>query len=218
MMIKNFFYKVNGIEYPVIVTYKRIKNIIFKFKDGQFLISTPRFVLKSTLVKGLDKYALSLLNRNSNRQNVLPFTDKYIYLFGKLIELNKEGGIIEFINREPIKYSSILDLEKKLKKFFLEVITSRVRYWEKEMGLPSYKIRVSKMKTRFGSNSRKTNTLNFNFSLIHFRSEISDTVIIHELAHIVHFDHSKNFYNLIYKYCPEYKKLQRYLKEERYDA
>ena len=75
----------------------------------------------------------------------------------------------------------------------------------------TYKIRVRKMKSRYGSNSRKTMSLAFNLSLVHYSPEIIDSVIIHELVHDKVFNHSEKFYNEVYKYCPNYKALKRKL-------
>ena len=217
MRTNNFIYKVNGQEYQVFITYKRVKNITFTYKSDGFHISCPTFTLKTQIIKGLDKYASQMILKAEKNKKILPFTDEHVYIFGRKVNISLSGGEINFSNGEQIKYLSKIDLEKKLKKFFLPLITQRVRYWEQQMCLPSYKVRVQKMTSRLGSNSRRTNTLNFAFNLIHFRFEVIDTVVIHELAHIVHFDHSKNFYNVVYKYCPNYKKLQKTIKEGRYD-
>ena len=82
------------------------------------------------------------------------------------------------------------------------------------MNVPiEYKVRVQKMKSRLGSNSKATNTLNFTLKLIHFSKEAIDSVIIHELAHYFKFDHSKEFYDVVYKYCPNYDKLNKEFKD-----
>ena len=67
------------------------------------------------------------------------------------------------------------------------------------------------MKTRLGSNSRKTNKLAFSLSLVHYSKDIIDSVIVHELAHYYEFNHSFKFYNIVYKYCPNYKILRKKL-------
>ena len=217
MLINNFIYKVKGKEYPVVITYKRIKNIIMRFKDDTFYVSAPRLTLKISIVNALNKHALKMINKRGGVDHKVGFTDEHIYLFGHKVAINKNGGEINFSNGEVIKYKSLDDLERKLKKFFLPLITQRVRYYEQQMCVPSYKVTVKKMSSRLGSNSRKTNSLHFAFNLIHYRFEVIDSVVVHELAHIVHFDHSKNFYNVVYKYCPNYKKYTKIIKEYRFD-
>ena len=45
-----------------------------------------------------------------------------------------------------------------------------------------------------------------------FDDELIDYVVVHELAHTVHHNHSKAFYNLVEKYIPDYKARQKKLK------
>ena len=76
-----------------------------------------------------------------------------------------------------------------------------------------YKVKVKKMTSRYGSNSSRTRSIAFTTSLIHYSSYIIDAIIVHELAHDFYRDHSKNFYNVVFKYYPDYniyiKKLKK---------
>ena len=65
----------------------------------------------------------------------------------------------------------------------------------------------------FGSNSSRTHTLSFQINIMHYSEEIIETVVIHELAHEFERNHGKKFYNIVYKYCPRYKELQKKLKK-----
>ena len=196
-----FFYKVNDIDYPVEVTYKRIKKIYYRFRDNTFQVSCNRLVSKIDIIKGLDKFAKSLINRSQKKD--APIGEDYIYLFGVKTPI-KESGEITFSNDEKIVYSDKSDLDKKLHKMFLNVLKNRVQYYTNLMNLPLYKVSLRNMKSRFGSNSKKTKSLHFAFVLIHYSYAVIDSVIIHELAHIVEFNHSQKFYDVVYKYCPKY--------------
>ena len=199
--MNEFFYKVNEKEYPVQVTYKRIKNIHYRFKAGVFMVSCSRLVSKSNIIKGLDKFAVSLLKRS---EKPAPITEDYMYLFGVKVDL-QENGEISFTNDKKIVYKDRTDLDKKLHKMFLEILKERVAYYSNIMSLPLYNVSLKNMKTRFGSNSSYTKTLHFSYMLIHYSYEIIDSVIIHELSHTLVRDHSKKFYDVVYKYCPNYK-------------
>jgi predicted metal-dependent hydrolase len=65
------------------------------------------------------------------------------------------------------------------------------------------KIHISSAKTRWGSCSSR-GTLSFSYRLISFPKETIDAVIIHEIAHLNHPNHSKYFWNLVYAWLPEY--------------
>ena len=211
--MKNFFYKVNNKEYEVIVIHKRMKNINIRFKDDKFVISCPYFTNKLQVVPLLDKYGESLIKRSAKPS---PTNENGMYLFGQFNELSYPG-VLNVCNKE-LSFQDNEELLTKLKPVFKDYVTGRVRYFEKLMNVESYKVRVQKMKSRFGSNSKHTKTLNFSMSLIHFDSEVIDSVVVHELAHILVFDHSKKFYDVVYRYCPEYPKYRKMLVKGVYHA
>ena len=201
MLTKEFTYEYNGNVYPVIVTYKRMRSIRYRYRNGQFLISAPRISLKSDFIRGLDKFAGVLIARENNKP--VPLGDDYIYLLGEKYDISFPGNLtIEGCLN--ISFSEKEDLEKKLKKWFKKYIENRVRYYEEMMGLSPYKVRVQKMSSRFGSNSKHTKSLNFATLLMHYSEPIIDSVVVHELAHEIVYEHSASFYKVVYKYCPEY--------------
>ena len=79
------------------------------------------------------------------------------------------------------------------------------------MGLDYSEIKYRKMKSRWGSCSSKR-VLTFNTELIKINKELIDYVIVHELAHIKHMNHSKQFHALVEKYLPLSKRLRKELK------
>ena len=74
-------------------------------------------------------------------------------------------------------------------------------------------LRIRKMTSRWGVCNRKTLTITLNSNLINYNIETIDYVIIHELSHLVHFNHSKEFWKVVSKYCPNYKQIRKSLKE-----
>ena len=205
--MNNFFYKVNDVDYEVEVIYKRIKNVHYRFVDNKFVVSCNRWTTKHFIIKGLDKYAAKLIKTSVKEK---PSDDNYIYLFGNKYDLSYPGRI-SISGHEDIVYNSLTELKKKLKPIFTKIITERVRYYESIMNVPSYKVGVREMKSRYGSNSKYTKHMSFAFSLIHYSMPIIDSVVVHELAHILVYDHSKKFYDVVYKYCPNYDAYRKML-------
>ena len=85
-----------------------------------------------------------------------------------------------------------------------EVIPHKVEYYSSLMNLKPTGVKITKAKTRFGSCSPK-NSLCFSCFLMTYPDEAVDYVVVHELAHIKYRNHSKEFYNLIEQYLPDYK-------------
>ena len=211
MSNNEFIYIHKGIEYQVIVTRKRMRSIRYTYKDGVFKVSAPyMFVTQAKIVQGLDKFADKLIKADVRSS---ANGGDYIYLLGTKVPL-QEIGEIKFTNGDVIQYKSREDLEKKLKKWYLPYITKRVRYYEQVMGIKKpYSVHVRKMTSRYGSNSSQTHSLSFSMVLLHYSPEVIDSVIIHELAHDKVRDHSKKFYDVVYKYCPDYKALHKRLRK-----
>ena len=205
--MKNFFYKVNDVNYEVVVIHRKMKSIHYRFRDNKFIVSCSVFTPKFMVVSGLDKHAEKLI-KMSNKTPALD--DNYIYIFGNKYDLSYPGRFA-VQGYKDITYNSKEELFKKLKPIFLDFVTSRVRYYEKLMNLPSYKVSVRMMSSRFGSNSRRTKRINFALSLVHYSTPIIDSVVVHELAHILVFNHSKKFYEVVYKYCPNYDRYRKML-------
>ena len=72
-------------------------------------------------------------------------------------------------------------------------------------------IRITSAKTRWGSCSAK-GTISFSYKLIAAPDSTINYVIAHEFAHLVHMNHSKNFWRLVEQLCPNYKQHQKWLK------
>ena len=81
-----------------------------------------------------------------------------------------------------------------------------------EEKIPNPKLKFRKMKTRWGVCNRKENAITLNTDLLKYDLEKLDYVIIHELSHFVHFNHSKEFWLLVEKYCPYYKRIRKELR------
>lgn len=208
-MDKKFNYEVNGTPYPVNITFKRMRNIRYFFKNGEFYVSCPRLTSMRSIIGGLDKFAEKMVEKANKK--VPASGDDYIYLYGYRVEIGSSGTLN--IGSQSLTFKSRQELDKKLKKFFKEIVTQRVRYYEKLMNIPEYNVRVQKMSTRYGSNSKQTHTVNFSTVLMNYSLPIIDSVVVHELAHHFYFDHSENFYNVVYKYCPNYKKYHSFLRK-----
>lgn len=91
-------------------------------------------------------------------------------------------------------------------------IGKRVRHYCEIMGVTVGYVTVKNQKTRWGSCSAKGN-VNFNYQLAFLPDELLDYVVIHELAHRRHMDHSMAFWAEVEKYCPDYRERRERLKE-----
>lgn len=92
-----------------------------------------------------------------------------------------------------------------------EILPQKVTAYGAIMGVCPTGIRITGAKKRFGSCSGK-NSLCFSYLLVAYPEEAIDYVVVHELAHILHHDHSRAFWQTVESYLPDYKKRQKILK------
>lgn len=112
-----------------------------------------------------------------------------------------------FINPQSAKFQH----DNFYKVSAKEYLPSRVEHWKHIMGLEVNRLGFRLAKRRWGScNSKKNISLNpYMMKLSH---DMIDYIIVHELSHLVHLNHSKNFYRLIQDYLPNYKKTEQDIK------
>ena len=84
--------------------------------------------------------------------------------------------------------------------------------FSKKVPYPSLTIR--KMKTRWGVCNKKLQKVTLNYNLIYMDTKYLDYVIVHELSHFIHFDHSKSFWSLVEENEPNDEAAYRELFEE----
>lgn len=99
----------------------------------------------------------------------------------------------------------------KLRERAKAELPGRVAFYARVMGLEPAGITITGAKTRFGSCSGK-NRLSFSWRLMRYPQGAIDYVVVHELAHIRHKNHSREFYALIEGVLPDYRARQKLLK------
>ena len=206
-MYAKMVYNLEGQDYEVAISYKRIRNIHFRFENGIFLISCPKRTPERMIRSGLDKYAKKLRDRSPKTQ---AFGDDFVYLYGQKIPVTYPGSIL-YNNETKIDFKDPDDLIKKLRKYFLKYMQDRTVYYQNLMKCPSYIVKVRQMKSRYGSNNRHSRTITYSLTMLYYSFEIIDSVIIHELAHCHVYNHSDKFYRIVYSYCPRYDELRKKL-------
>lgn len=210
-------YELNGITYEVIITRKNNKNTYIRVKeDLNIYVTTSYFVTKRQIKSLLDKNK-DTVNNMINRLNKKIEKNNYFYFLGNKYDVIIVSNLVEKIkiSDDKIFVESNEYLNKWLKKEMGKIFKERIDYNYNLFieNIPYPKLRIRKMTTRWGVCNRKNNIVTLNSELIKYDINVIDYVIIHELSHFVHFNHSKNFWLLVFKYCENYKKIRQILKE-----
>ena len=149
------------------------------------------------------------------------------------LEMNSEDEVLLFSQKYSMDAQEATHLRDRLNKLrvnspqkvmkcyddFYKAIAitylgERTEYYSNVMGLAFDKIKYRKMKSRWGScNSKKVIT--FNTELMKVDKNLIDYVVVHELAHLKHMNHSQDFHSLVESYLPGSKRLRSELKNIR---
>lgn len=101
--------------------------------------------------------------------------------------------------------------EAELRAMAKLIVPAKVEYFAEIMHVHPAGVKITGARTRFGSCSGK-NSLCFSWRIMLYPEKCIDYVVIHELSHIKHHDHSKKFWDTVAKYMPDYKEAERIMK------
>jgi len=198
-------------------------------EHGRVVVSAPilvpkiyidRFVLQQELWITRQQQRLKL---KKNAYPIFNSDQKLVTYLGRLYYYKFDNSIKERIQLTSnfITVNPVTGLEKDihitlinwLKKSSAQYIHQSLTTHATRMELHYQKVSFRQQQSRWGSCSTRGN-LNFNWRLIHFKPAIIDYVIIHELAHLRHHNHSRDFWNLVARYDPQYKTHISFLKKQ----
>lgn len=209
-------YRFEDNDYEVEIVRKGNKNTYVRITDDlKIQVTTNRLVTKFDIKRILDQNHAFLKRALSKKEKEIIKNESFYFL-------GKEYGVVIVptfkdieIDGNKIYVSDKAKLDKWLKKEMKTIFLERIEYnynrFEEDIPYPSLKIRL--MKTRWGVCNRKSKTVTLNSALIRESMDKIDYVIIHELSHFVHFDHSKAFWSVVSKYCDNYKEIRKQMRE-----
>ena len=214
-MIKTFEYKLDGEIYNVEVVFKNNKNTYIKVKDDLTIYVTTNFLTPKREIKRLLDREKDFLRKVLNKVKRRSEKDAEFYFLGSKYDIIKVPFKNIEIDESKIYVKDEKTLEKWLKKQMQNIFEERLNFCYNlfEENIPKPKLKIRKMKTRWGVCNKRDLSVTLNAKLIRYDTFIIDYVVIHELSHLVHFDHSKAFWNTVGKYMPDYKKATKILKE-----
>ena len=199
----------------VTVVYKNNRNMYFRFNENADLIVTcPKGTLDEEIVKLIKKNESSLLKMYNTALDKKNYNEKF-YLLGKEYKRVFDEKYEEVkIEGDFIYAKDEVALEKFVKDKYTEVFTKEADACAKCFkNLPEYKLKFRFMRTRWGVNNSRDNSITLNTELIKKDERLIDYVIIHEMAHFYEHNHSKDFWKIVSLACPDYKERRKELRK-----
>ena len=214
------------VEYTLIATPNRTDVLSQALPNRKIRVYAP----KSARLREMDALVIERLkwiDEVHQRQDEL--TKKQA--FSEISSIPLEGRRVNVMIQKSVKNEIMLtggtliiktrseedaQIEAQVKKWLCERALKRIRealdIYAPTIAKPYGRITIREQKTRWGSCSSKNN-LNFNWKLILAPKEALTYVVIHEICHLVHFNHSDRFWALVKARMPDYEIWKKWLKD-----
>ena len=204
---KNMYLKVNG-DAIVVSAHKRIK----------------LSVIKSFVDEHIEKFVKYVEQKKENE--LFSLTKKTIWIGGKTYKLailtgfkksssSIEGNTLYLKLLAGTDIEATTEIKKFLKKYVFDKVSKMQIKMEKEMSIATHTFSVRYKTSTWGSNSLRSRNISYSSRLGHYNDDVIEYVVIHELAHFIEPNHSKDFWDLVSEYQPEYKELRKQLHENK---
>lgn len=202
----------------VVITYKKnMSNIRFRFTDGVIHISCPKMSMKKIEKYIQDNYEEFYLKLEESK-----LSNNYTYINGQKynIELIDEKYKSIIIEENVIKVTKGNE-EKLIKQFFIDTVMLFINKNKKLLqyfpGIEEPNFKIRKLKSSFGQYNKKTHTVTLDYRLAKYDEIFLYLTFAHELCHMIHFDHSKEFYELLDSFVEDSKKAHKIMKKIKMD-
>jgi len=222
-MIKEIILDNQLIKYQI--TFKNNKNTYFRFKrEGYIQINASRYQThrqifkymrdnKKTFIEKYQKIAKNNIDEKSHQI----FGEKYTKVTDKsvdelFIDTNKKIIIEPDL---PIDQLNILYKKMEKSLMFETLENLRIKFLNNGIiDLHEVTFKTRYMETRFGSCNPESKQINFNLYLVRYAKKYLEYVFLHEITHLVHQNHSKDYYDLLIKFSSNYKQLKKELNSQ----
>jgi predicted metal-dependent hydrolase len=222
--VKTGSIKLNGKEIQYRVIPKNNKNTYFKFrKDGTIEITKSRYQSTRQVLQYMKQNAISFASK-IDKVTVAPITKEgYYHFFGTELAItyidtfNVKVDVLNdtiFIPSKEIDPDNTYLRKAERNMLLFEIEAIKHKYLDNPyVDIKDITIKTRHTKTRFGSCNARTKSINLNANLVHYDIQYLEYVFLHEIAHLVYQNHSKEYYGLLKQLCPNYKQIRKELRE-----
>lgn len=207
--------KINNKIYNVEIIYKNNKNMYLRIKDDlKIVVTAPLKISEKKIQKFVESNIDYISKVIIQKEEVLTKKqDKFQYL-GKLYDICYINERKIFLGDEKALIGKNVNIDNWYKKNAIEVFENYYNSCFQNFKEAKYKplLKIRKMKGKWGVCNITNKTITLNLELIKLNQKYLIYVIYHELCHLKHPNHSKDFWALVEKYVPNYKQIKKEMK------
>ena len=216
-----------NLEYELVRS--KIKNMYILIRNGKVIVKVPK-AISDNRIRNFINSKEEWINKKLKEFEKKSFKEKS-YVSGEVFKvlgndytLNIEYGDFEkasvnlnngYINIcvsencETVKIKELI--EKMYYKVALMIVDKSVNMWKNILKIAPDVVVIKKLKTAWGKCNSK-GKITINPDLMKYDQRVIDYVVLHEFCHLRYMNHSKDFWNMVSKYMPDYKLLRNELK------
>lgn len=229
-MQSKFKYGDHEVEFSI--TRRKRKTICIKIEeDGTVTVSAPLITSKEYILLVVKNRAQWIIekqkeikereNRKVKRDFTKGSTLMYLgreYPLNLILDESRKNISIELSNEFKIytNTTNVEELRLSLEKWYraetLEIVSKRIEYYSCNFKDQVTQIRVKEQKRRWASCTGK-NAILFNWRISMARADVIDYIVVHEMCHMDHRNHSKYFWERVLQIMPDYKEKHEWLKK-----
>lgn len=194
-------------------------------KDGNLVVHAPTRMNMNDILKYISEKEKWIVSKQQEIERKLSI-NKVILDYNQILFLGTKYGIqrVNGLKKIELSQNALMvpnsdNVLFKIKKWYIaqatKILKERLEYFANIMQIDYASVSICNSKTRWGSCDNYHN-IKLNFRLVMLPHRAIDFVLIHELAHILEFNHSKDFYKIIQTIMPTYKVQQKVLKDYDY--
>lgn len=204
-------YIYNEQKYSIEVIKKNNKNTYLRVKDNKIVVTTSYLTTSRQITKLIEDNT-AFINKALDK-SIKKKEDDTFKLFGNSYDIIY-GPFDTEINNNKIYTKDEKTFNKYYTKYITNIYSERLNYWYNifEENIPYPNLKIRKMTSRWGVCNIKNHNVTLNSELSKYDISALDYVIVHELSHFIHHNHSKDFWLLVSKYCPNYKDIRKMLR------
>ncbi len=191
--------------------------------QGRLIVRAPQKCADERIFAFLKEKEGWIAKKRAERQkNAIPLPSANVegYVFLLLGEQTKirivAGGKIGYDAKKHVVYLPEEKSQERLKKWLKEnakrILENVTLQWAAKMNTSYSSLTITSARTRWGTCSG-TDALRYTFRLLYCPREIIEYVVVHELAHTRHKNHSPAFWGEVAKYIPDWKARRKWLKD-----
>lgn len=206
----------NDKEYDIVIEKKKSnKNTYIRVKKDLKIHVTTNYFVSMFSIKKLIRENYDRICRMIDFQETKVKNNNGFYYLGKqYVVIYIDGDDISF-SGDKVYIGNSFDIDKwykvQAKALFLERLDYNYNNFTRKIPYP--KLRIRKMTSRWGVCNVLTHIITLNLELIKRDIKYLDYVIVHELSHLIHGDHSDRFWKLVEDNMPDYRKYREEMKE-----